>query len=364
MKKQAIQRLLSLTPYQPGKPIDDVKRELGLKKVIKLASNESPFAPSPKVLKAIEKATRDINRYPDGGCFYLRQELSKRLSVDGNQLIFGNGSDEIIIMALRAFVNPDDEILVSDPSFMLYSIGGKAVGAKVGVIPMKNFQHDLGAIASAVTEKTKMIFLDNPGNPAGTYIPEEALRAFLNGIPKRVVIFLDEAYYEYASFKKDYPRSLSWLSQYPNVIVARTFSKIYGLAGLRVGYAIASEEMIDILNRVREPFNVNSLAQAAAVAALKDAAYYRKRLREFRQQRDSVSKECEDLGVRVIPGVTNFVLIDLGVPALPVSQALLKKGVIVRDMTVWGLKNFIRVTIGTEAENKSFIQAFKSILKK
>lgn len=364
MKRQAIQRLLSLTPYQPGKPIDDVKRELGLKKVIKLASNESPLPPSPKVLKAIEKAALEVNRYPDGGCFYLRQELSKRLSVQGNQLIFGNGSDEIIIMALRAFVNPDDEILVSDPSFMVYSIGGKAVGAKVSVIPMKNFQHDLDAIASAVNEKTKMIFLDNPGNPSGTYISDEALRVFLNNLPKRVVVFLDEAYYEYASFKKDFPCSLSWFAQYPNVIIARTFSKIYGLAGLRVGYAIANEEMIDILNRVREPFNVNSLAQAAAVAALKDEAYYQKRLREFRRDRDLVSKKCEDLGVRVIPGVTNFVLLDMGTPGGPVAQALLKKGLIVRDMTVWGLKNFIRVTIGTKAENKSFIQAFKSILKK
>ncbi len=363
MKKQAIQRLLSLTPYQPGKPIDEVKRELGLKKVIKLASNESPFAPSPKVLAAIGKAALEVNRYPDGGCFYLRKELSQRLSVKGSQLIFGNGSDELIILALRAFVNPDDEILVSDPSFMVYSIGGKAVGAKVGVIPMKDFQHDLNALLAAVNSKTKIIFLDNPGNPAGSYINDSDLRAFLANVPKRVLVFLDEAYYEYASFKKDYPRALSWFSEYPNVIIARTFSKLYALAGLRIGYAIASEEVIDILNRVREPFNVNSLAQAAAVAALKDRAYYRKRAQDFRGQRDYLSGECANLGLRVVPGVTNFILIDLEGAAIPVAQALLKKGVIVRDMTAWGLKNFIRVTIGTEAENQYFMKVFRTIVR-
>ncbi|HRZ40226.1 MAG TPA: aminotransferase class I/II-fold pyridoxal phosphate-dependent enzyme, partial [Candidatus Omnitrophota bacterium] len=240
MKKQAVQRLLSLAPYQPGRPIDEVKRELGLRSVIKLASNESPFGPSPRVLKAIEKAALDVNRYPDGGCFYLRQEVSKQLSVKAGQLVFGNGSDELIILALRSFVNPGDEILVSDPSFMVYSIGGKAVGAKVRVVPMKDFHHDLKALAAAVTENTKIIFLDNPGNPAGTYITDQALRDFLTKIPSRVVVFLDEAYYEYACLQKDYPCSLSWISQYPNVIVARTFSKIYALAGLRVGYALAS----------------------------------------------------------------------------------------------------------------------------
>ena len=362
MKKRAIQRILNVKPYQPGKPIDEVKRELGVKQVVKLASNENPFGPSPKVLKAIAKAAQDINRYPDGGCFYLRSVLAKRLGVKKDQLIFGNGSDENIIMALRAFVNPSDEVIVSHPSFAVYAIGSKIVGAKLKVIPMKNFRHDLSAMAKAITKKTKIIFIDNPGNPSGGFVTSKEVREFLKKVPKDIVVFFDEAYYEYAIKKKNYPRSITLLKQYPNVVIARTFSKMYGLAGLRVGYAIARTEMVDILNRVREPFNVNSIAQEAAIACLQDKAYYDKALKVLEDQRRYFYKEFKLLGLNFVPSATNFILVDLARTSKPIAQALLKKGVIVRDMTPWGLKTFIRITIGLPKENQKCIRALKSIL--
>lgn len=363
MKKSAVQRLLNVTSYQPGKPIDEVKRELGLEHVVKLASNENPFGPSPKVLKAIMKAARDINRYPDGGCFYLRSALAKRLGVKKDQLIFGNGSDELIIMALRAFVEPGDEVVVSHPSFAVYSIGAQAVGATLNVVPMKDFGHDLAAMARAVNKKTKVIFVDNPGNPSGGFVTRSALRAFLDKVPRNTVVFLDEAYYEYACAKKNYPRSLPWLKQYPNLIIARTFSKMYGLAGLRVGYAVAREDVVDILNRVREPFNVNTVAQEAAVACLEDKAYYEKALCVLEDQRRFFYQTFEVLGLSYVPSATNFILVDVARASKTIAQALLEKGVIVRDMTAWGLKTFIRITIGLPKENEKCVKALKALLK-
>lgn len=362
MKKQAIQRILNVAPYQPGKPVDEVKRELGLKKAVKLASNENPFGPSADVLKAIAKAALDINRYPDGGCFYLRVALAQGLKVKKRQLIFGNGSDELIIMALRAFVEPGDEVIVSHPSFAVYAIGSKIAGAALKIIPMNNFRHDLTAMAKAVTRKTKMIFIDNPGNPSGGYVTDQEMRRFLTKIPKGVPVFLDEAYYEYAASKRDYARSLPLLKRYSNLIVARTFSKMYGLAGLRIGYGIASIEMIDILNRVREPFNVNAIAQAAAIACLKDKPYYQNALKVLNQQRRYLYKEFKAMGLNYIPSTTNFVLVDVKQNSKKISDALLHKGVIVRDMAPWGLKTFIRITIGQPKENQQCIAALKKIL--
>lgn len=364
MKKKAVQRILDVKPYQPGKPIDEVQRELGLRQVVKLASNENPFGPSPRVLKAIVKAAQDINRYPDGGCFYLRSVLAKRLGVKKDQLIFGNGSDEVIIMALRAFVALGDEVIVSHPSFAVYAIGSKIIGAKVKVIPMKDFRHDLNVMAKAVTKKTKLIFIDNPGNPSGGFVTKEEVRVFLKKVPKNTIVFLDEAYYEYAVKRKDYPRSISWLKQYPNLIIARTFSKMYGLAGLRIGYGIAGPEVVDILNRVREPFNVNSIAQEAARACLKDKAYYQKALKVLEKERKYLYKEIKALGLNYIPSATNFILVDVGKPGKKIVQALLKKGIIVRDMTAWGLATFIRITIGLPIENQKCVRVLKNILKR
>jgi histidinol-phosphate aminotransferase len=362
MKKQAIQRILTVKPYQPGRPIDEVKREKGLKKVIKLASNENPFGPSPKVLKAIMKAAEDVNRYPDGGCYYLRSAVAKHLGVNGDQLIFGNGSDEVIVLAIHAFVEPGDGVIVSHPSFAVYAIGAKLAGADLKVIPMVDFRHDLKSMAAAVTQKTKLIFIDNPGNPSGGFVTAKELQEFLKNVPKDVVVFLDEAYYEYGRMESEYPDSLPWLDKYPNLIIARTFSKAYALAGLRVGYAVANPEMIDILNRVREPFNVNSIAQAAAVSALKDLPYYKRSLTVVQTGRVYLYEQIKKLGLTFVPSATNFILIDLGMESKTVADSLMAKGVIVRDMTPWGLKTFIRITIGLPEENQQCIKVLKKIL--
>lgn len=362
MRQLVKPRILAVEPYRPGKPIDEVKRELGLKKVIKLASNETPYGPSPKVLQAITKAARSVNRYPDSGCFYLRQALAKKLKISTEQLIFGNGSDEIILLALRAFVDEGDEVIIAKPSFLIYEIGAKIVGANIKAIPLKNFHYDLEGMAEAVTSKTKLIFVGNPDNPAGTYISKARIAEFLAKVRPNIIVFIDQAYFEYV-LAKDYPDATEFIKKYRNVIVIRTFSKMYGLAGLRVGYGIGDPEVIDILNRLREPFNVNSIAQEAALACLKDQSYYRRAARNIEKQRQYLYTQIRKLGLKVPESVTNFILIDVRQKSTTVSNALLKKGIIVRDMGFWGLDTFIRVTIGSEPENKFFIKTLRQILK-
>ena len=362
MNISAPQRILQIQPYRPGKPIEEVKRELGLKDVIKLASNESPYGPSSKVLAAIRKAAADVNRYPDGGCYVLRRALAKHLKVGEERLIFGNGSDEIIVMALRAFVEPGDEVVVARPSFLIYEMASQIAGAVIRSIPLINFRYDLPGMFKAVSAKTKIIFIGNPDNPAGTYVSEKALREFLSRVSRNVLVFVDEAYFEFVRFK-DYPNSILLQTEFSNVITTRTFSKMYGLAGLRVGYGVAQPKIIDVLNRVREPFNINSPAQAAAVACLKDKAYYRRVAANIEGQRQFLYGELARLQLRFIESVTNFILIDVKQKSSAVAGRLLKKGVIIRDMECWGLHGFIRVTIGTEKENQRFIKILKECLK-
>ena len=355
--------ILKVKPYIPGKPIEDVKRELGLKRVIKLASNENPYGPSPRVLKAISSAARSVNRYPDGACFYLRKELARQLKVNENQLIFGNGSDEIIVLAVRAYVGQGDEVIVAQPSFLIYEIASLLEGACVRAVALKDFQYDLVEMKRAITAKTKIIFIGNPDNPAGTYIPRDALAQFVSQVRRDIVVFIDEAYFEYVH-EKDYPDGIDLLKSNPNVIVTRTFSKMYGLAGLRVGYGVADSVIIDHLNRLREPFNVNSLAQAAAVACLKDKAYYRGISKSVEKQRAYLYKNFESLGIRYEQSFTNFILLKVEQDSSVVAKALLKKGIIIRDMNAWGLKNYIRVTIGSEQENRILVKGLKEALNK
>ena len=357
--ENAKQRLLSIEPYRPGKPIAEVKRELKLRHVVKLASNETPYGPSKKVLAALRRESVSINRYPDGGCFYLRQALAKRLGVAGNQLIFGNGSDEIIVMTIRAFVGEGEEVVVARPSFLIYEIAARIEGAVVKSVPLKGFHYDLEGMAAAVTPKTKLVFIGNPDNPAGTYVSARQLEEFLKTIRPDIGVFVDEAYFEYVN-TGDYPDTVKLLSRYGNLIITRTFSKIYGLAGLRIGYGIARPEVVDILNRVREPFNVDSLAQAAALACLKDGAYYRRIARETEKEKQGLYRALDKLGRPFVKSATNFVLVDVG-QGTPVAEKLLRKGVIVRDMKFWGLENFIRVTIGKKEENRKFIKALLEV---
>jgi len=358
MLNRANKNILKVKPYIPGKPIEEVKREFGLKSVIKLASNENPYPPSPKVLKAISKAALTVNRYPDGGCFELRQVLAKRLNVKPEQLVFGCGSDEVIVMAIRAFVEPGDEVVMAKPSFLVYSIASVSAGATLVEVPLNGLRYNLPAMKAAVTRRTKIVFIGNPDNPSGQYPTTAEIKTFLKGFPKDVIVFFDEAYFEYIS-ADDYADTLALLKTRKNVIVARTFSKIYGLAGLRIGYGMADAEVAALLDRAREPFNVSSVAQAAAVAALNDGVYYKRIIKEQSVERERLCRAFRALGLVYSKGSTNFIQVQVPKDSRAVVLGLMKQGVIVRDMSVWGLQNYIRVSIGTPAENNRFLGALK-----
>ena len=352
-----------ITPYQPGKPIGEVKRAYGLEKVFKLASNENPYGPSEKVMEAILAATREINRYPDGRCFYLRQSLSEKLSLAPEKIVFGNGSDELIVLALRAFVEPEDEVILSDPTFLVYKIASELAEAKVVTVPTRDFKYDLDGMLSKITDKTKMIFIANPENPTGTYITDIEMERFIEKVPSQVIVFIDEAYYEYAR-GGDYPETLGLTEREDkNVIVSRTFSKAYGLAGLRLGYTVARKDLSLALNKVMEPFNVNSLAQAAAVAALGDGIGLARSLDLVSKEKIKICKALEQMDVEFVPSRTNFILIDTKRSSKTIFDFLLKVGVIVREMSSWALFGFIRVSIGLPEENDAFIKAFEESLK-
>ena len=361
MRRLAQKTIFKVQPYVPGRPIAEVKRELGLKDVIKLASNENPWGPSPKAVAAIVKEARQVNRYPDGNCYYLRQALARRLKVSPRQLIFGNGSDEIIVLAARTFIRPGDEVIIARPSFLVYDIAATIAGARVNTVPLKDFRYDLERMKKAVSKKTRLIFLGNPDNPSGQYFTQKQIERFLDGLRRDILIFIDEAYYEYVQ-APDYVDSIGLVKRHKNILVTRTFSKMYGLAGLRVGYGIGDEETIDCLNRIREPFNVNSLAQAAALACLNDRPYYQKLAGKINRQRQALYEGLRKLGVKYVESCTNFVLMDMRRDASGIVRALLARGVIVRDMRAWGLECFIRVTIGTAAENERFLNVLKEIL--
>jgi histidinol-phosphate aminotransferase len=361
MLGRANKNILRVRPYVPGKPIGEVRREFGLKSVIKLASNENPYPPSSKVLKAISTAAGSVNRYPDGTCFELRQVLAKRLKVDPRQLVFGCGSDEVIVMAIRAFVEPGDEVVMAKPSFLVYSIASAAAGANLVEVPLKGLRYDLPAMKAAVNRKTKIVFIGNPDNPSGLYPSSDEIKAFLKGFPGDVLVFFDEAYFEYIS-ADDYMDTLALLKTRKNVIVARTFSKIYGLAGLRIGYGIADIEVAGLLDRAREPFNVSSVAQAAAIAALSDGTYYRRIIKEQSAERERLCKAFAAMALEFSKGATNFIQLKVPQDSRAVVVGLMKQGVIVRDMSVWGLQNYIRVSIGTPAENTRFLKALARVL--
>ena len=359
-RARAVVRKLGTT-YQPGAPIEEVKRRFALTSVIKLASNENALGPSPKAVAALRVAAASLHRYPDSTCRDLRAAVAKKLRVDPSSLIFGNGSDELIVLALRAFVDPGDAVVVAAPTFLIYELQARACGASVVVVPLKEYRYDLAAMKAAVTPHTKLVFIANPDNPTGTYVTKREFNAFLHGLPGQTIVFMDEAYYEFAD-AADYPQTLPSLKN-DSLIVTRTFSKAYGLAGIRVGYGVAQPSMIAAMDAVREPFNVNSLAQAAACAALDDAEFLARTRRLIQHGRRYLTKEFEALKLRHVPSLANFILIQLGPGAPEVAQALLQRGVIVREMSAWKLSGCLRVTIGTMAENRKFIQALKHVLK-
>ncbi len=357
LARKAIREVI---PYAPGKPIEEVERELGITRAIKLASNENPLGPSPKALQAIQEALKNLNRYPDSHCFYLVRKLSQHLQVEPEELIIGNGSDEIITLATRAFLDSGDEVVVADPTFLIYRIASQSAGAKVKVVPSRRFRYDLSGMRRVITRRTKIVFIANPDNPTGTYVTRHEVEAFLVDLPKGVIVFLDEAYAELVE-APDYPDGKSYRHQHP-VIVTRTFSKAYGLSGLRVGYGIADRRWVEALHRVREPFNVNALAQAGALAALDDEEHLEATRRLLREEKPYLYQALKGLRLEYVPSATNFILFRVGSQAPHVVEALLKKGIIVRDMLAWNLPEYIRVTVGTHEENAAFLKALREVL--
>jgi len=353
--------LEQIDPYKPGRPIEEVKRSLGLKEVYKLASNEIPFPPL-YINKAIAKELKNINRYPEGGCFYLRKALAKRMKVKEEQIVFGNGSDEIIVLALRALLEKGDEVIVAYPTFLIYEIQAQIHGAKIIKVPLKNLRYDLDKMAEKVSKKTKIIFIANPDNPTGTYLTHDEVKRFLAKIPKNVLVYFDEAYFEFAP--PDFPKTLQFLKKRGNIILSRSFSKAYGLAGLRVGYGITTKKLAGILNRIREPFNVNRLAQVAAVAALKNNAFKKKIINFAAKEKCYLYKELENCGLSFAKSATNFILVDFKKDTTQLFNYLLGKGIIIRELKGWGFSKFFRVTVGLHKENKKFINCLKDFLIK
>ena len=346
-----------IAPYVPGKPIEELARELRLDPagIVKLASNENPRGPGPKALAAIATAAADVTRYPDGNGFALRAALAARLGVSAGSLVLGNGSNDVLELVTQAFLTPGDEAIYAQHAFAVYPLATHARGARGIEVPAKDYGHDLAAMLAAVTPRTRVVFVANPNNPTGTWIDGAAMEAFVAKVPREVVVVLDEAYDEYLA-PADRSRSVSWIGRYPNLIVSRTFSKAYGLAALRVGYGVMDPSVADLLNRVRQPFNVNSLAQAAAIAALADTAYVEESARVNREGMRQIEAGLAGLGVAFVPSHGNFLLVNVGDGAR-VYAALLRDGVIVRPVGNYGLPGFLRVTVGLPAENERFLTA-------
>lgn len=357
----AVQGVQKLIPYTPGKPIDELERELGLANIVKLASNENPLGPSSKVIEAIQNSLTELSRYPDGNGFALKQALAKKHQVSSAQITLGNGSNEILELVAHAFLTPSDEVVFSQHSFAVYPLVTQAVGATASIAAALEYGHDLDAMLTQVNNKTRLAFIANPNNPTGTLLSATALEEFIGALPETVICVLDEAYYEFIA-DKDRANSIDWLKQCPNLMITRTFSKAYGLAGLRVGYSISSVEIADLLNRVRQPFNNNSLALVAAEAALDDADYLKQTIALNNQGMKQLTSAFSELDLSWIPSFGNFVSVDLQQTAMPIYHALLKKGVIVRPVANYEMPNHLRISIGTEAENQFFIDALKAVL--
>lgn len=352
--------ILELVPYPPGKPMEELERELGIHDSIKLASNENPLGPSPRALEAIAGAVANLHRYPEGNCHYLRQALARKLDVAPESLIFGNGSNEVIELLVRTFLQPGDEAVMADQAFVVYRLVVQACGGHSVIVPLRDFTHDVDAIAAAITPRTRIVFLANPNNPTGTIFGRAAWQRLLDAVPDDVVVVMDEAYAEYVD-DPDYPDALAAHRAGGPVVVLRTFSKIYGLAGLRVGYGVGLPELIDAMNRVRQPFNVNTLAQVGALAALGDDAHVEASRACNRDGMAYLQHEMQRLGIEVVPSRANFLLVRVGAGAA-LYDALLRRGVIVRPMGGYGFPDHLRMSIGTAAENQRLVRALEECL--
>ena len=352
----------AIAPYQGGKPISELAREMGLQEhdIIKLASNENPLGISPKAEYAIQEAVLDIARYPDGNSFALRDAVSKKFNVAQNQIVFGNGSNDILELAARAFLTAGCETIYSEHAFAVYPLVTQATGAKGVVVPAKNYGHDLNAMLAAITPKTRIIFVANPNNPTGTLLGKAELLTFLKQVPKAILVVLDEAYDEYLSADHK-SEAITWLNEFDNLIISRTFSKAYGLAGLRVGFGLCHADIADLMNRVRQPFNVNSIAQAAAVASLEDEDFVARSYALNQAGMVQLTQGFNKLGLEYIPSFANFVSFSVK-NAAQVNQKLLQNGIIVRPIANYGMPDYLRVSIGLFSENARFLEVLEEII--
>ncbi len=353
--------LRGLVPYVPGKPIEEVERELGITDSVKIASNENPLGPSPKALQAIRAALPDLHRYPDGEGFYLKQALAEHLQVSSVHLILGNGSNEILELLARCFLSPADEVVLAEPAFVVYGMVTQLMGSRKIAVPLTDYTHDLPAMAAAITPRTKMVFIGNPNNPTGTAVSPKVLASFVASVPEGVIVVCDEAYVEYMP-PEMVPDTVQWIREGCWVVTLRTFSKIYGLAGIRLGYGIGPSDLIELLNRARQPFNTNLLAQRAACAALTDTEHLDRSRAVNEEGKKYLTEQLRRLGLTGVPTVANFLLVETGGDGAALTQALLRRGVIVRPMGIYHLPRHIRVTIGTPEENRRFIAALSEVM--
>ncbi|MEM7098147.1 MAG: histidinol-phosphate transaminase [Pseudomonadota bacterium] len=353
--------IAGLQPYKTGKPIDELTRELGITDIVKLASNENPRGPGPEVQAAVAKEAAGLSRYPDGSGYYLRAALVEHLGVDGDQITLGNGSNDVLDLIARVTVEPGYEAIISEHSFVVYRLAVAYVGGTLVEVPAKDYGTDLDGILAAITPATRTIFIANPNNPTGTWVGREVLQGFLEQVPAHVWVVLDEAYFEFGN-DTAYPNGIEYLKAYPNVIVTRTFSKIHGLAALRVGYSVSTPEFADLLNRARHPFNVNSMGQAAAVAALGDTEFVAASRQINQAGMQQITEGLDRLQLNYIPSMGNFVTFDCGGSGPALFEALLRQGVIVRPVAEYGLPNHVRVSIGLEHENQRFLAGLTEVL--
>ena len=357
----AMPGVAALSPYQPGKPTEELERELGISNIVKLASNENPLGPSPMAVSAMERVMTQTCRYPDGNGFALKAALSEKFDLNPAMLTLGNGSNDVLDIIARAFAGPGVDVVYSQYAFAVYALSTMAVNAKAVVVPAKEWGHDLEAMLAAISDSTRLVFIANPNNPTGTMLSEAEIRRFLERVPENVIVVLDEAYIEYQQ-ESDAPDGLRLLPDFGNLIVTRTFSKAWGLASLRVGYAVSNPQLADILNRVRQPFNVNSMALAAATAVLDDDAYLQRSVQVNNDGMAQLQEGFKVQGLDYIPSRGNFICVDCGRPAGEVYQALLREGVIVRPIANYGMPNHLRVSIGLQEENARFIEALAKVL--
>jgi histidinol-phosphate aminotransferase len=359
----ANEHILGIAPYEPGKPVEELERELGITDAIKLASNENPLPPSDRVQRAITDALSSLNRYPDGSGYYLRHALARKHGVSADQIVLGNGSNDLIELIVRTFLRPGDEAVVPHPSFVVYPMIVQAASGIRVMVMLKDHRLDLEAMARAITPMTKMVFIANPNNPTATIVTADEVSHFLSRVPARTIVVFDEAYTEFAQ-GPDFPETLQYVKEGRKVIVLRTFSKAASLAGLRVGYGVADADAIALMNRIRQPFNVNALAQVAALAALEDESHTLECVRMIEAGRHYLYDEFNALGVKYVPSRANFILVDVGRSASDIFQRLLKEGVIVRPMTPFGMESALRITIGTPQENRRLVKALRTVLGK